>query len=651
MQKCLTWMCIVFMQAFAFAQTNTTTLGSICGKITEADNNADVPFATLKLTDVQTKKVLSTASDMSGHYCFTNLNAGNYNMEIAYVGYNTLKINKIKLTAGQALKLNHRFTSNQQTTLDEVQITSLPQNSEVKSLKTEEVTIDYKSDKFKKERSKMVSKCAGSVSYNSQPVAAPTYNTEEYHYIADNDFKDVGKEPLSTMSIDVDKASYSNTRRFISQGSLPPADAVRVEEFINYFQYEYPQPKNNEPFSINTEYTECAWNKKHQLIHIGIQGKEIQTDNLPANNLVFLIDVSGSMMNNDKLPLLKSGLELLIDQLRPQDHVSIVVYAGAAGVVLPSTSGNQKEKIKEALNQLQAGGSTAGGEGILLAYKTAKEHFIENGNNRVILATDGDFNVGVSSDGELVRLIEKQREHDIFLTVLGFGTGNYKDSKMEQLADKGNGNYAYVDNLLEAKKVLVKEMGGTLLTIAKDVKIQIEFNPSKVKAYRLVGYENRLLNNEDFNDDKKDAGELGSGHTVTALYEIIPADSDENISNIDPLKYQKTEKVAKTTNSTEVMTIKFRYKEPKENKSKLIVKVMEDNRLSLSKASENCRFASAVAGFGLLLRDSKYKGDINYNTVISMAKSSKGKDEEGYRAEFIRLVEMAQLMKQKNNNG
>ncbi|MGZ6539767.1 MAG: vWA domain-containing protein, partial [Bacteroidia bacterium] len=470
------------------------------------------------------------------------------------------------------------------------------------------------------------------------------FNTEEYGKINDNEFKEAKRNPLSTFSIDVDRASYSNVRRFITQGSLPPADAVRVEEMINYFSYNYPQPEGDAPFSITTEYTECPWNKKHNLIHIGMQGKQVKLDNMPANNLVFLIDVSGSMDSPDKLPLLKSGLRLLVEQMRPQDKIAIVVYAGNAGTVLPSTSGNNKDKIIEALDNLEAGGSTAGGEGIILAYKTAKENFLTNGNNRVILATDGDFNVGVSSDGELTRMIEKKREDGIFLTVLGFGTGNIKDSKMEQLADKGNGNYAYVDNLLEAKKVLVKEMGGTLLTIAKDVKLQIEFNPSKVKGYRLVGYENRLLNNEDFNDDKKDAGELGSGHTVTAIYEIIPAGSSEEIASVDSLKYQQNIK-STMTNSDEVMTIKFRYKEPKENTSKLISKVVLDKKTPISMASENCRFSSCVAEFGMLLRDSKFKGESNYKNIMAMAKESKGKDDEGYRAEFIKLVEMAELLK------
>jgi Ca-activated chloride channel family protein len=469
------------------------------------------------------------------------------------------------------------------------------------------------------------------------------FNTEDYKKIDDNEFKEVTKDPLSTMSIDVDRASYSNIRRFITQGNLPPADAVRVEEMINYFSYEYPQPTGDAPFSINTEFTDCPWNKNHQVVHIGIQGREIKTDKLPANNLVFLIDVSGSMSDPNKLPLVKSGLRLLVDQLRSQDKVSLVVYAGNAGLVLAPTSGSEKEKIMQAIENLDAGGSTAGGQGIELAYAQAKESFIKEGNNRVILATDGDFNVGVSSDGELVRLIEKKREEGVFLTVLGFGTGNYKDSKMEQLADKGNGNYAYIDDILEAKKVLVKEMGGTLLTIAKDVKIQIEFNPAKVKAYRLVGYENRLLNKEDFNDDKKDAGELGSGHTVTAIYEIVPAGSpDQGWASVDELKYQKTVAAPVSATTNEILTVKFRYKEPKEHKSKLITQVVTNSKKNIS---ENCQFACAVAEFGMILRDSKFKGEADFSSVLALAKQSKGKDEDGYRAEFIRLVETAQLLK------
>ena len=470
------------------------------------------------------------------------------------------------------------------------------------------------------------------------------YNREGYNRIYDNEFKDSKHDPLSTFSIDVDRASYSNVRRFLNQRSLPQADAVRIEEMINYFSYKYPQPKAGDPFSITTEYTDCPWNKKHSLIHIGLQGKDVKPDNLPANNLTFLIDVSGSMSSEDKLPLLKSGLRLLVEQMRPEDKISLVVYAGAAGVVLPPTSGDHKDRILDAMDKLQSGGSTAGGEGIMLAYKTARENYDTKGNNRIILATDGDFNVGISSDGELTRLIEKEREDGVFLSVLGFGTGNYQDGKMEQLADKGNGNYAYIDNILEAKKVLVKEMGGTLLTIAKDVKLQIEFNPAKVKAYRLVGYENRLLNKEDFNDDKKDAGELGSGHTVTAIYEIIPAGSEELVASTDALKYQETKPNSAAT-SSEVMTIKFRYKEPKEKTSKLITHIVSDQKTGFDATSENCRFSVAVAEFGMLLRDSKFKGDSDFKSVMALAKSAKGSDEEGYRAEFIKLVEIAELLK------
>jgi Ca-activated chloride channel family protein len=415
---------------------------------------------------------------------------------------------------------------------------------------------------------------------------------------------------------------------------------------INYFSYDYPKPLNNEPFSITSEYTECPWNKTHKLVHIGLKGKEIEMENAPANNLTFLIDVSGSMQSADKLELLKSGLFLLIEKLRPEDKVSIVTYAGAAGLVLSPTSGSKKDVIIDALSKLYAGGSTAGGQGIELAYKIAKENFISKGNNRVILATDGDFNVGLSSESELIRLIEEKRVDNIYLTVLGFGTGNIQDSKMELLADKGNGNYAYIDNILEAKKVLVKEMGGTLISIANDVKIQAEFNPQFVKAYRLVGYENRMLNNEDFNDDKKDAGEIGSGHTVTAIYEIIPFDSKEEISKVDSLKYQKEhDPLDVNNNQNEVLTVKFRYKNPKELTSNLITKVVSSVETPLLETSNACKFSIAVAEFGMILKNSEFKGSSNYKEILEVAKSAKGNDDEGYRAEFIRLVELAELIK------
>ncbi|MBL7854402.1 MAG: von Willebrand factor type A domain-containing protein [Cyclobacteriaceae bacterium] len=475
---------------------------------------------------------------------------------------------------------------------------------------------------------------------------SPDYNTEEYEGIEENIFHDPSTKPLSTFSIDVDAASYANVRRFISQGQRPPVDAVRVEEMINYFDYDYAQPKGEDPFSIYTEISEAPWNREHKLVHIGLQGKKIVTDKLPPSNLVFLIDVSGSMADPNKLPLLKSSFKMLVEQLRDQHRVAIVVYAGAAGVVLPSTSGDDKRKILESLAQLEAGGSTAGGAGIKLAYKIARQNFVEGGNNRVILATDGDFNVGESSNEAMERLIEEKREEGVFLTVLGFGMGNYKDSKMEVLADKGNGNYAYIDNILEAQKVLVNEFGGTLFTIAKDVKLQIEFNPARVQAYRLIGYENRLLKDEDFNNDKKDAGELGSGHTVTALYEVIPVGVKSNFPGVDPLKYQTNKKKEPVViiESNEIMTIKFRYKKPDGITSKLMVHALVDEQVPLMKSSDNFRWSAAVAAFGMLLRDSEYVKGYTWEEVAQLAGGARGRDEQGYRIEFINLVKSQGLL-------
>ncbi len=472
-------------------------------------------------------------------------------------------------------------------------------------------------------------------------------NTEEYGKIVENSFISPIKQALSTFSIDVDEAAYSNVRRFIQGGQLPPKDAVRIEEMINYFDYSYPQPTNNEPFSVNTELGSCPWNKSHQLVHIGLQGKRIPKETLPASNLVFLIDVSGSMEEPNKLPLVKSSLKMLTEQLRDEDRVAIVVYAGNAGLVLPSTNGSNKTKIKEAIDALSAGGSTAGGQGILLAYKTALDNFKSKGNNRVILCTDGDFNVGVSGDDELVSLIEKQRATGIYLTVLGYGMGNYKDNKMQQLADKGNGNHAYIDNMSEARKVLINEFGSTLFTIAKDVKLQIEFNPTYVQAYRLIGYENRLLAAGDFNNDQKDAGELGEGHTVTALYEIIPLGvKNEFDQPVDKLKYQNPTTV-RTASGTEMMNIKLRYKLPKEEDSKLIVHPVAISA-AIESSSNNFRFSAAVAEFGLLLRGSAYKQSSTYKQVMELAKQSKGEDTEGYRSEFVQLVQTAAALDREN---
>lgn len=474
-------------------------------------------------------------------------------------------------------------------------------------------------------------------------VQPPMMNTEGYDHNPEASFTTVVSQPLSTFSIDVDTASYSNTRRFLNQGRMPPADSVRIEEMINYFTYRYPQPEGSAPFSVTTELTDCPWNDKNKLAMIGVQGEAIQAEHLPPMNLVFLIDVSGSMQNHNKLPLVKSGLKLLVGQMRPQDRIALVVYAGAAGVVLPSTSGANKQAILAALSRLRSGGSTAGAAGIKLAYQVARQNFLEEGNNRVILASDGDFNVGPSSQGELVRLIEQERKNHVFLSVLGFGMGNYKDNRMEQIANKGNGNYAYIDTILEAKKVLVTEMGGSLLTIAKDVKLQIEFNPQHVKSYRLIGYNNRRLANRDFNDDKKDAGELGSGHTVTAFYEIIPAGSDQHMTNTDKLRYQNVATNNAAQDSGETFTAKLRYKTPRGKKSMLITKRAT---FEIGKApSENLLFASSVVEFGLLLRNSKFKGTASYTQLLSRAQESLGDDEYGYRDEFTKLVKIAELLK------
>lgn len=472
------------------------------------------------------------------------------------------------------------------------------------------------------------------------------HNTEDYDNITENGFKKVMDNPLSTFSIDVDAASYSNVRRFLQNNQLPPEGAVRTEEMINYFKYQYPQPTGEDPFSINTEMSDCPWNSQNKLLLIGLQGKNIPVDKLPPSNLVFLIDVSGSMMGANRLPLVKASMKMLTDQLRENDRISIVVYAGRAGVALPATDGSEKIKIKTAIDALEAGGSTAGGEGIQLAYKIAQQNFMKEGNNRIILCTDGDFNVGVSSDDDLVRLVEQERNKRIFLTVLGYGMGNYKDNKMQQLADKGNGNHAYIDGLSEAKKVLVNEFGGTLFTIAKDVKLQLEFNPALVAGYRLIGYENRLLNKEDFNDDKKDAGELGSGHSVTALYEIIPAGVKSSfLKDVDPLKYQDNKKKKVTSLDGEIVTIKFRYKAPGGDESKLIYHAVNNKPIPFKNVSDNFRFASSVAGFAMLLRDSEYKGNATYKAVIDRANASLGKDAEGYRKEFIGLVKKAAELK------
>ena len=475
-------------------------------------------------------------------------------------------------------------------------------------------------------------------------------NTEEYDRIQENGFKSVADTPLSTFSIDVDPASYSNMRRFINRGELPPADAIRTEELVNYFSYDYPKPTGNDPVKITVEAGTCTWNTAHRLVRIGLKAKEIPTEQLPASNLVFLIDVSGSMWGANRLDLVKSSLKLLVNNLRNKDKVAIVTYAGSAGVKLEATSGGDKQKIREAIDELTAGGSTAGGAGIHLAYQIAKKNFISDGNNRIILCSDGDFNVGVSSAEGLEQLIEKERKSGVHLTVLGYGMGNYKDKKIQVLAEKGNGNHAYIDNLQEANRVLVGEFGATLHTVAKDVKLQVEFNPFQVQAYRLIGYESRLLKDEDFNNDAKDAGDMGAGHTVTAFYEVIPAGvKNEYVGKVDDLKYQKKEKMTlKPTGSDELLTVKLRYKAPDKDVSRKMEFPFVDNKGD--SVSSDFRFASAVAMFGQLLRDSDFKGTADYDKVIKLAKQGVNNDERGYRREFIRLVEAAKGLEKTSKN-
>ena len=565
MKKLILILVVLFSSQINFAQSGS---GVIKGLVVEKANNEPVPFANVVLLK-GSEQVLVTTTDFDGIYTLKPIPAGIYDVKINYVGFAPQKVSEITVDSSKITVLNVTMVKGIKieevtvyckpiiekdqievgTTVHRTQITQMAVRSVADITKVAGNGI-FSRDNGSRKNNVRGQRNGSSVTFidgvkitgysHSELAAEPRrYRNESYQSLADNVFQTPRREPLSTFSIDVDKAAYANTRRFLNEGMLPPPDAVRIEELINYFDYDYPQPEGEHPFSITTELTTCPWNENRQLALIGIQGEIIEMGKAPRSNLVFLLDVSGSMGSPDKLGLLKKGLALLIDQLREEDRIAIVVYAGAARVVLKSTSGDQKDEIKRVLNRLSAGGSTAGGAGIQLAYKIAEKNFIKGGNNRILLATDGDFNLGTSSQEALVKLIEEKREGGVFLSVLGFGNGNLQDYKMEQIADKGNGNYSYIDNILEAKKVLISEMGGTLFTIAKDVKVQAEFNPAKVKAYRLIGYVNRALAAEDFNDDKKDAGELGAGHAVTVLYEIVPMGSEEKIKDIDKLKYQK----------------------------------------------------------------------------------------------------------------
>ncbi len=644
------------------ATRTAPALGAIQGTIKD-EAGAPIPGAQVRLDGT----ALGAIARADGRYRIDSVPVGIYSMTTAFVGYRPARIEGLRVEAGQ-VTLQDLTLAHQAVDIAEIEVHAarnllMPRDAVSSRQEIGGAYVDGVPVSPNGQGGQFVGPAAGRVDLSTRGFEQASVTPggasaefgnaqrgiitggqqavpggEEYHRIYENRFRNPVTDPLSTFSIDVDAASYANVRRFLTDATLPPPDAVRIEEMINYFRYDYPQPAARHPFSVTLEQGACPWNPDHRLVLVGLQGRQLDLDALPPSNLVFLLDVSGSMSSPDKLPLVKQAFRLLVQQLRPRDRVAIVVYAGAAGLVLPSTPGSDKAAILAAIDQLESGGSTAGGAGIQLAYGIATDHFLRHGNNRVILATDGDFNVGVTSEGELTRLIEEKRESGVFLTVLGFGTGNLKDARMEQLADKGNGHYAYVDNLREARKVFVRELGGTLHTIAKDVKLQVEFNPARVAAYRLVGYENRVLATEDFADDRKDAGDLGAGHSVTALYEIVPADPEETAAATPELRYQAVGLTERGRAGREWMTVKLRYKEPAGSVSRLLQETLpEVDRLR--RASVNFRFASAVAEFGLLLRGSEHRGLASTEAILSRAEGALGSDPEGDRGEFLRLVE------------
>ena len=597
--------------------------GTIRGQVTDAVTGEAIPIARISVEGTR----LRARAGEDGHYELARVPVGNVVVVAELLGYEPER-REVTVGRGRAVVVDFELGRPEGLVPEELLRSVGISGAVVVDAAAERVRAAPIQGRV------LEARMPGGVRFVGDP---PDFSTESYARIDENDFRLVAASPLSTFSIDVDRASYANVRRFIQDGERPPVDAVRIEEMINYFPYEWGAVGREHPFSVTTEVWDAPWKPEHRLVRIGLHARSIDTEDLPPSNLVFLLDVSGSMRPDNKLPLLKKAFAMLVHQLRPRDRVAIVVYAGAAGMVLPSTPGDRREEILAALDKLQAGGSTAGGAGLELAYATAFEHFMEGGNNRIILATDGDFNVGASSDAEMVRLIEQERDGGTFLTVMGFGTGNLKDSKMEQIADHGNGNFHYVDGLLEARKVLVEEMGGTLFTLAKDVKLQIEFNPARVAGYRLIGYENRLLADEDFNDDTKDAGELGAGHTVTALYEVVPAGVEVPREEVDDLRYQPgPDDLPASAFEDEMMYVKVRYKDPDGTKSRLLEQAVADRSGS---PSADFRFATAVAGFGMLLRDSGHAGDLTLGDVVKMAEKGKGDDPRGYRGEFIRLVE------------
>jgi Ca-activated chloride channel homolog len=635
--------------------------GSIKGKVTDKSTSEALIGANVVVQFQQ----IGAATDIDGLYIIKDIPAGTYAIKVSYVGYKPVEQKDVVVKNFQIVELNFEletdFTLSECIVVSERPLIEMNVTNSCKVISSEQIQnlpikglnninslqsgVVIQNGSTGVRGGRLDETCIEGITFQAGGYEACYSqikpNTEEYAEVVENVFKESFKTPLSTFAVDVDAASYTNVRRFLTQGQIPPKDAVRVEEFINYFDYEYPLPKD-EPVKIYTELSNCPWNKENLLVHIGIKGKEIAREQAGPSNLVFLIDVSGSMQPENKLPLLKRAFKLLTKQLRGDDRVSIVVYASSTGLVLEPTYGYDKEKILDAIDKLEAGGSTAGGAGIQLAYKMAEQNFMSDGNNRVILATDGDFNVGISDTKELVKFVQEKKQKRIFLTVLGFGEENLKDSRLEKLADDGDGHYAYIDNFMEAKKVFVNELGATLFTIAKDSKIQVEFNPAKVKEYRLVGYENRLMADEDFDNDKKDGGEIGAGHTVTALYEIVPQEDLDELSKAE-LKYQfiSIKESAKTTD--EILTVKFRYKPPDGDESKLISQAVLLGSLKHN-PSITFNFSAAVAMFGMILKDSKHKGNSNLDYVLELAESNLGEDIFGYREEFVDLVQKAKRM-------
>ncbi len=628
---------LLLLGLLTLSDTPSPDTGKLYGQVTDSLGQP-LPGANVIVEGTS----LGAATDLDGKYFIIGIPFGTYTVTASFVGFEPASADSVVIREGFTTELNFDLGTGRLEETEVVYERPIIQKDAIGTPRPARGTIF--GAPAQAPQTETLSIRGGRDEEVRYHVSPPPTDREGYDAIVENDFRRPTDAPLSTFSIDVDAASYANVRRFLDGGHLPVKDAVRIEELVNYFAYDYPDPDGAHPFAVVTEASECPWAPDHRLVHIGLQGQRIDTADLPPSNLVFLLDVSGSMDSPDKLPLLRQAFRLLASNLRPVDRVGIVVYAGAAGVVLEPT--NDRTAILDALDRLQAGGSTAGGAGLQLAYDLARTHFDAEKNNRVILATDGDFNVGPSSDAEMMRLIEDERESGVFLSVLGFGTGNLQDSKMETIADHGNGHYAYIDSIHEARKVLVNEMGGTLVAIAKDVKVQVEFNPAHVAAYRLVGYENRLLNDEDFSDDTKDAGELGAGHSVTALYEIVPVGVEVPTGTVDPLKYQDRAVRPETGSSPELLTVKLRYKRPDGDTSRLLETTLADRGAALGATSESFRFAAAVAEFGLLLRDSQHKGRASFENARMLAQSARGTDEHGYRAEFVRLLETAEALAQ-----